>query len=452
MAFFDVSGRETDLILLAVAAGALWIAAAAFLYVSRHPLEPAVGPRTLELGSEPPAVANFLVHDFKVTDGAVAATVIDLAARRIVEVEQRGPGVFYLRLRADPVGPLTAYERRVLEHLRSHAAHGVVPAEALTTGQAEESNAWHRAFRREVVADAQARGLARDAFEGWALSVLSVAALIPALAAVALSAYGAAFAILAVAAAIVGWIRARFPQRETPEGLAAASRWLGVREELAANEVFRRYSPLTVPLWDRLLAYGAALGVATGASRPLPLGAESATHAWSSHGGRWRPVRVSYPRLWPPGWGLDPTVAMLTGLGATVLGGLGLYSQGVSLAESAGNGWVGVVPGAYLVGLCLLVVIGIAVAVMAVQDQWTSVEVTGPILRLRAFGEGNEDKDTRYYAAVDDGSSRSIRAHRLDRRQYEQLRQSEVVTIVTTPHLGRVRWIEEAASAEEVQA
>ena len=60
----------------------------------------------------------------------------------------------------------------------------------------------------------------------------------------------------------VTWIRSRHPQRETPEGLAAASRWLGVRAELAANEVFPTHSPLTVELWNRLLAYGAALGVA----------------------------------------------------------------------------------------------------------------------------------------------------------------------------------------------
>ena len=60
---------------------------------------------------------------------------------------------------------------------------------------------------------------------------------------------------------------------------------------------------------------------------------------------------------------------------------------------------------------------------MAVQDQWSSVEVTGPILRLRAFGDDNDDKETRYYAAVDDGSSRSIRAVRLDERQYREFRQ-----------------------------
>jgi len=171
------------------------------------------------------------------------------------------------------------------------------------------------------------------------------------------------------------------------------------------------------------------------------MGTESDTHAWSSHGGRWRPVRIRYPRIWPPGWGLDPRVALLGGTGAAVVGGLALYSHGVGLLETVGDGWSGIVPGAYLLMLCVAVVFGIAVTVMAVQDQWSSQEVTGPILRLRAFG-GDDDNDKRYYAAVDDGSSRSIRALRLDARDYAKLRQGQLVTVASTPNLGRVRWIE----------
>jgi hypothetical protein len=126
-------------------------------------------------------------------------------------------------------------------------------------------------------------------------------------------------------------------------------------------------------------------------------------------------------------------------MGVAVVGGLGLYAEGVPLLDRAGGGWSGVVPGAYLVALCLAVVVGIAVAVMAVQDQWTADEVTGPVLRLRAFGD--EDEDKRYYAAVDDGSSRTIRAWKLDKLYYERLTQGQLVTVTATPNLGRVRWI-----------
>ena len=120
-------------------------------------------------------------------------------------------------------------------------------------------------------------------------------------------------------------------------------------------------------------------------------------------------------------------------------GGLGLYAEGVDLAESASEGWSGFVYGAYLALLCAAVLFGIAVAVMAVQDQWTSNEITGPILRLRAFGD---DEEPRYYAAVDDGSSRTIRAWKLDKLHYERLTQGQLVTVTATPNLGCVRWIE----------
>ena len=51
-----------------------------------------------------------------------------------MDVEQRGPGVFYVRLRPALEEPLNTYERRVLDHLRTRAVDDVVPAEALTTG------------------------------------------------------------------------------------------------------------------------------------------------------------------------------------------------------------------------------------------------------------------------------------------------------------------------------
>jgi hypothetical protein len=434
-----VDGRELEIVLLGAAAGALWIAAAAFLYVSRHPVEPPVGLRTLELGPEPPAVANLLVNDWRVGDEAIPATLIDLAARRVVEVEHRGPGVFYIRLRRASAEPLTAYERRVLTHLRNRASDGVVPAQALTTGPADESRRWRRAFTAEVVADAKARGLSREALDGAAFTVLTAAAVVPALLVLALSSFEAGIVVLGAALAILGWIRARHPQRETPQGLGAASRWLSVRAELAANEVFRTYSPLTVALWDRLLAYGAALGVAPGASGPLPMGTESDTDAWSAHGGRWRLVRVSYPRLWPPGWGVEPLLAVVAGLGAVVAGALLLYWLGPALVEAVDGGSSAIVVGAILLVPSGAVVVGIAVAAMAMADNASTVEVTGPILRLRAFGE---EKKRRYYVAVDDGTTDRIRAWRVHGRAYVTGFQGATVRATVTGTLRHVKSIE----------
>jgi hypothetical protein len=429
--FFDPSGTDAVLALAAAAASVAWLVAAAIVFVVRHPPEPPVGPRTLELGPEPPAVANFLVNDFRVTDDAVPATLIDLAARNVVDVEQRGPGVFYVRLRPAPEEPLNTYERRVLDHLRTRAVNGVVPAEALTTGPGQESTRWRRRFANEVVSDAQRRGLSRDAAGGAVFTVLTLAAGVPALLVWALFEFEAGVVVVGAGVALLGWIRARHPQRETAEGLAAATRWLGVRAELAANEVFPTHSPLTVELWDRLLAYGAAVGVAGGASGPLPMGTESDTDAWSAHGGRWRPVRVVYPRLWPPGWGLDPLVATVAGMGTAIVGALALYWVGPALFDAG-------LAGALLFVPCAAVLVGISLAVMASGDLRSSVEITGPILRLRVFGD---EKKVRHYLAVDDGESRTIRAWRVNARHYSGLTQGETVTAAVTRNLGCVRWI-----------
>jgi hypothetical protein len=96
----DLGGLDSVLLVAAAATAVGWLVAAAALYL-------------------------------------VPATLIDLAARNVVDVEQQGPGVFYVRLRPASVGPLNSYEQRVLDHLRARAVNDVVPAEALTTGQFE---------------------------------------------------------------------------------------------------------------------------------------------------------------------------------------------------------------------------------------------------------------------------------------------------------------------------
>jgi hypothetical protein len=75
---------------------------------------------------------------------------------------------------------------------------------------------------------------------------------------------------------------------------------------------------------------------------------------------------------------------------------------------------------------------------MSGKDLRNSTETTGPIVRLRALGD---DDGLRYYLAVDDGSSRYIRAFRVSERQYGDVREGENVTVRFTPNLGRVRWI-----------
>ncbi len=326
------------------------------------PPQPHVGARTLELGAEPPAVANFLTHGFRVTDDVVPATLIDLAARNVVDIEQRGPGVFYVRLRTTSEEALTSYEHRVLDHLRSVARDGVVPGDALTTGPQHESARWMRGFVSGVVSDAQARGLSRDAVGGAAFTVLTGLAVVPAALIWTVWEFEAGLMAVVGAVALLGWIRRRHPQRETPAGMDAASRWLGVRAELAETPVFATHSPLEVELWDRLLAYGAALGVACGASRPLPMGVESDTEAWTAHGGRWRRVRVLYPRVWPPLWGVEPLVVIAAGVRVIVGSALFMYFFGPLLVDAGVFGLL------VLLIACGGVILGVALVAMGSVD------------------------------------------------------------------------------------
>lgn len=125
--------------------------------------------------------------------------------------------------------------------------------------------------------------------------------------------------------------------------------------------------------------------------------------------------------------------AAVVGLALVAGMGLFLYFDGVSQLEAGVFGIVIVVVG------CIWIVLGAAVVVMAASDWGREVEVMGPMLRLRALGD--EDEELRYYVAVDDGASERIRALRVAREQYESLDQGETITVRLTPNLGYVRWI-----------
>jgi Predicted membrane protein (DUF2207) len=415
------------------AATAPWLLVVGIVYLRRRPPTPEPGPPTLDLGPEPPAVANLLVHNFRVTRDAVPATLLDLAARRLVEIEEREPGSYVCRLEEHSDSGLTSYERRVLELLRSRASGGVVPTEALTTGPKEQSSRWWKGFQKEVVADTQQRGLCVDILDKRTFLWLSGAAIGPAAVLGVLAGGRVGFGYWVVAFFFLGWIMGLNTQRETPAGLAAASRWLGVRAKLAEDEAFETQAPIAVALWERHLAYGAAFGLAQAAVRAIPMGTESATHAWSSYGGQWHSVRISYPYLLPPGWGIHPLVVFFrTGLaaaGAVVL---------LLLLKGTGTGSV------VTTLLAAVAIVGGLLALRALADLGSTREVTGQILRLRAHGD---DDDKRYYVAVDDGSgSTTIRAWRVKPELYTPLRQYEIVTGTLTRNLRYVRAISQTES------
>lgn len=413
----------------------MWLAALAVLMLRRRPATPHVGSVTLELCPEPPAVVNFLTHGFRATPDAVPATLLDLAARGVVTLEHRGPDDFVCRLGRDP-GSLAAYEERVVALLRGRLSGGAVPPGALTSGPAAEAGRWRKAFDDEVAADAVRLGLARKLVDGKLAGRLFLASFAPA-ALWYLAVHwesglvGLAFVIGAVF--VLSGVLSLHSYRETPAGLAAASRWLGVREALHRDEVFPTLPPITVGLWKRYLAYGAALGVAPGAVRPIPMGAESDTRAWTSFGGRWRAVEIDYPVFLPLGWGLSPTVGLGRGAARAAVSGAFLYLL-AQISETA-------VAAPLLAIAAFNAVRGLLLLGRSAADLTGSpVTFEGELLRLRAIG----DKSKRYYAAVDDGRSKRIRGLVVDPALYARLRQGELVAATTTRHLRHVRAIERA--------
>ncbi|HEX5437622.1 MAG TPA: hypothetical protein VFW98_10720 [Gemmatimonadaceae bacterium] len=452
------------LLVLAIAAAVGWYLALALILLVRRAPRAHAAPATSELGAEPPAVANLLVNHFAVTPAAEPATLLDLAARHVIDIDELEPGSYICRLRTSDDATLTPYEARVLALLRHRAVDGVVPAGALTTGTDASASRWRRAFNADVIKDAQQRGLCRDYWSKAILSLLSMwglANLVILYAAVSAGTVDVSndvpimavlFAVGAVvlgSVALAGRLARSHRQLPTSAGLQAASRWLGVQAYLQGDEVFPTLSPASVTMWSRYLAHGAALGVATAAVQALPMGAEDDRWAWSSWGGRWRQVRIDYPTWWPLGWGRSPASALFLGL--VVAGG----AVGVLYALARWQPAVfTLIPVRYwlwarraaagVAAVCVLVGIGgIWLLVRAVLDLWSRVPVTGLVLRLRkhATGGGGNSTDYRYYTGVDDGSAPRVRAWVVSAEQYAHLKEYQPVTATVTGNLRHVRSI-----------
>jgi hypothetical protein len=163
-----------------VAATGLWFLLLFGFAFATRPRNVEAAPATVELGGEPPAVVDLLTNEWRVTPDAIPATLLDLAARDYVDLDQYGPERTVCRVRRADAGGLEPYERMALEHVAGLAVDGIVPADALTTGPQEQSRRWWSTFQRYVVDDARDRGLTRDRWSRPVTSLLRLAALVPA--------------------------------------------------------------------------------------------------------------------------------------------------------------------------------------------------------------------------------------------------------------------------------
>ena len=320
-------------------------------WAASFPDLPAPGPETSELGGEPPAIANLLVNRCNVTSSAAAATLIDLAARRHLELFEVGPDHFAVRVRSARDDPLTDYEEQVMSLVRDRATGGSAPLEAI---QLDESQAesWRKRFAKAVIADAKSRGLLRGRWTrvDWIVFGVLIAAVLAAIAGglylarvedkgkgsnegfdretwfiVAFFAWGLIMALLRKLRSI----------RYSPDGEAAAARWLGVKRFLQHDPLFGDTPPAGVAIWDRLLAYGAGLGVAHGAVAAIPLEEEDPEVAWSRTGGDWHQVHVEYPTRF--GYGQRPQSVLLNGALRTLLWGVIAFVVLPIVADAAWN-------------------------------------------------------------------------------------------------------------------
>jgi Predicted membrane protein (DUF2207) len=416
-----IVGVQTPALIGAAVATALWLGGLGLLRLARSPREPGAGPPTSDLGPEPPAIVDMLTNHFRVEREAVPATLLDLAARRFLDLEGIGPEL-RVRVREAEHSSLLPYERRVLDLVRSRAVGGVVPAAALTSGPQARAKSWWKSFRNELIDDAQARGLSRDLWDARILTLFTAAALLPAaLVLLAARNWVAPVAYLVGATTLVAFIRGGRRQRHTDQGLRVAARWLGVGRHLRDDPAFQDLPPAAVAVWERYLAYAAAMGAARAAVRQIPMGADEDRRAWSAYGGQWRLVRIRYPWLWPPAWGWRPWAALLV----SVVGGLVAV---VALRLAAGIGWAEASatdpPGlvAFVRGLFLFFLgVGTVVAlwslptlVRAATDLGSAQEIAGLVLRVRTFG-GGRNSQPRHYVAIDDGRSPMIWALRVVR-------------------------------------
>jgi hypothetical protein len=468
----DHRGFSVPVLVIAAVVALAWLVVMGAAALARRPPHVHAEPATQDLPPESPAVAGMLCDDFELRSEFVPATLLDLAARRVVRLEEVQPGRTICRVRDAPSADgLSAYERRVLDEVRAKAVEGVVPTEALTTGTEDVSRAWRRAYAKEVAAESHDHGLTLDRWPAGLIAVLALGPLVVGgllylavwiggdtsgdRAVVAGVAAAVAVVALLVMLGFAGRWGHSLAQLPTPAGRDEASRCLGLRAHLRENENFDDLPPAAVELWGRHFAYAAAMGVAREAVRQLPMGAEDDHRAWSRVGGRWRRVEVRYPRARPPAWGKHPAFSLSLGLlwGAVATGAIyGLHRVAAEAAKPGGLAptltrdqldWVGrgalilILPFAFLLVWCLWVL------VRAVPDLFLQREVTGDIVRAReraqVFGTEGRTPKYWYYLAVDDGTTRRLRAWRVRQELYRAHSQGETVTGVVTPNLSYVR-------------
>jgi hypothetical protein len=465
---FAADFTPASVILLVVSAAFAIVFAVYFVlrFAASFPDLPPPGPETSELGAdpEPPAVANLLVNRCKVTSAAAAATLVDLCARGHLELQQLDADHFVVRVEPARDESLSPYEEEVLSLVREKATGGSAPLEAIELDETRAEN-WRKRFARSVVEDATARGLLRGRWTraDWVVFGALIAGVLLALAGALFLAHvedtggeGSDgferenwFIVVPFAWLLaLGALRRLRSIRYTAAGTAAAAHWLGVKRFLQRDEQFGETPPAGVAIWDRLLAYGAAVGAAHAAVAAIPLEEEDPDVAWSRAGGTWHQVQVEYPTRF--GYGEKPSTVFWNGVLRTVLFGAfaflilpivvdALWSVGSDAIDDLGNTVVLVIVLVFLavfgtMGAALVIGLadGVIRLVRGALDLRATTTVEGQVVKHH-----RTEKPPAFWFAVDPGDVDEVRALRSGDDGVTPPRGASV-RVTITPHLRHV--------------
>ncbi|MGY6499412.1 MAG: DUF2207 family protein [Acidimicrobiales bacterium] len=254
-------------------------AVAAFLWVWRRwgkdpPRPTDIGDYWRDVPGDPPAVAAALLAWRQVSSDAYAATVMDLARRGHLRIEEisvpggllRRAATDYRLTRTTPTAPdhLADFEERALAWILPHGTHSVTQEELADRARSNQSDAttfWSE-FRRLVVADLDRRHyLVRGNGIAFVLHGLIVASLL-ATSVIALVLGVVIPGLAGLLAALVLLPLGVLHRARTPAGTRRDMEWRGLQRFLRDFSRLDEAPVGHLALWDHYLVAATALGVA----------------------------------------------------------------------------------------------------------------------------------------------------------------------------------------------
>jgi uncharacterized membrane protein len=214
-------------------------------------------------GRDDPAVVGVVIGEGRPSGRAVAATVLGLADRGVIEIQEAGEKV-RIDIPPDATG-VTTTDQIVLGGLRERAdAHGDVLGPPIWPGEID----WWRDYARDARGRAMAAGLVESRIPFIGLMLVSI-----------FTATGLAILFFWYIASFIGFILfanglphliARASgYRLSPAGVNARAQWIAFGRYIRAHQSLREVGPAGVAMWGPNLVYGVLVGEGDKAAKML---------------------------------------------------------------------------------------------------------------------------------------------------------------------------------------